>query len=150
MGVHPKSKMKDRIYQLMLTTGKTQKDFAAELCIAQASLSAILKGTTKPSAAVVAAVHERFPEVSVNWLMFGEGDMYVSHGTVGTESRAMGAEQDPVLDETHVQGDLFSTSAAAPSAVPVVREVVKYLDKPQRRITEIRVFYDDGTYETFS
>jgi hypothetical protein len=31
-----------------------------------------------------------------------------------------------------------------------VREVVKYLDKPQRRITEIRVFYDDGTYETFS
>ena len=40
--------------------------------------------------------------------------------------------------------------AAAPAAVPVVREVVKYLDKPQRRITEIRLFYDDGTYETFS
>ena len=32
---------------------------------------------------------------------------------------------------------------------PVIREVVKYVDKPQRRITEIRIFFDDGTYETF-
>ena len=26
---------------------------------------------------------------------------------------------------------------------------VKTIDKPQRRITEIRVFYDDQTWETF-
>ncbi len=32
----------------------------------------------------------------------------------------------------------------------IIRETVKYIDKPQRRITEIHVFYDDGTFETFS
>ena len=36
------------------------------------------------------------------------------------------------------------------AAVSVVREVVKYIDKPQRKITEIRVFFDDGTYEVFN
>jgi hypothetical protein len=36
------------------------------------------------------------------------------------------------------------------TAVSVVREVVKYIDKPQRKITEIRVFFDDGTYEVFN
>ena len=34
--------------------------------------------------------------------------------------------------------------------IPVVREVVKYVDKPQRKITEIRIFFDDGTFEVFS
>ena len=29
------------------------------------------------------------------------------------------------------------------------RQEVKSIDKPQRRITEIRVFYDDQTWETF-
>lgn len=37
-----------------------------------------------------------------------------------------------------------------PEGNVMVREIVKYIDKPQRRITEIHVFYDDGTFETFS
>jgi hypothetical protein len=31
----------------------------------------------------------------------------------------------------------------------IVREEVKYIEKPARRITEIRIFFDNGTYETF-
>ena len=30
-----------------------------------------------------------------------------------------------------------------------VRTEVKYIDKPQRNITEIRIFFDDQTWETF-
>ena len=30
-----------------------------------------------------------------------------------------------------------------------VREVVKYVEKPPRRVTEIRIFFDDNTYEIF-
>jgi putative transcriptional regulator len=29
------------------------------------------------------------------------------------------------------------------------RTEVKYIDNPQRRITEIRIFFDDQTWETF-
>jgi hypothetical protein len=31
----------------------------------------------------------------------------------------------------------------------IVREEVKYIEKPARKITEIRIFFDNGTYETF-
>ena len=31
----------------------------------------------------------------------------------------------------------------------IVREEVKYIEKPSRKITEIRIFFDNGTYETF-
>lgn len=35
-------------------------------------------------------------------------------------------------------------------ATQIVRETIKYIDKPQRKISEIRIFFDDGTYEVFS
>lgn len=31
----------------------------------------------------------------------------------------------------------------------IAQTAVKYIDKPQRKITEIRIFYDDQTWETF-
>lgn len=34
--------------------------------------------------------------------------------------------------------------------IPPVQEVVKIIEKKPRKIVEIRVFFDDGTYETFS
>jgi len=30
-----------------------------------------------------------------------------------------------------------------------IREEIKILDKPQRKVIEIRVFYDDQTWDTF-
>lgn len=137
--------MKDRIYQLMKYQGMSQKEFAATLCIAEGTLSGIFTGRTRPTNNIVNAIHECFPHISINWLMFGEGDMLLD-----------GA--DPLASDTGSgQTDLFSPGTtpssetnSTPSAVPQIQEVVKYIDKPQRKITEIRVFYDDGTFETFS
>ncbi len=35
------------------------------------------------------------------------------------------------------------------AAKNIAQAAVKYVDKPQRKITEIRIFYDDQTWETF-
>lgn len=32
----------------------------------------------------------------------------------------------------------------------IVRETLEIVQKPQRKIVEVRIFFDDGTYETFS
>ena len=85
--------MKDRIFQLMKTLGLTQKEFAAKLCVAEGTLSSIFNGRTKPTNNLVQAVHTFFPEVSINWLMFGEGDMYASASPEGTEAPAQAGEQ---------------------------------------------------------
>ena len=146
--------MKDRIYQFMKQQGMSQKQFAGELCVAEATLSSIFTGRTRPTNALITALHERFPEVSIPWLMFGEGDMYV--GETVKESSVPSPDPSP-------QADMFASSptsvpvpdgavppTSAPSPVPILRETIKYIDKPQRKITEIRVFFDDGTYETFA
>ncbi len=149
--------MKDRIYQLMKQQGLTQQDFANELCIAPATLSGIFNGRTKPTNNIVAAIHERFPELSIPWLMFGEGDMYVGERVVETpllpsdSSPASPSPQATALDLfSSSQNPVQNQSQQTLPVQPIVRETIKYLDKPQRKITEIRVFFDDGTYETFS
>lgn len=137
--------MKDRIYQLMKYQGMSQKEFASTLCIAEGTLSGIFTGRTRPTNNIVNAIHECFPHISINWLMFGEGEMLLDGGS------------SKQADGSSKQGDLFVTPSTPPTdgisvppPAPQIQEVVKYIDKPQRKITEIRVFYDDGTFETFS
>ena len=137
--------MKDRIYQLMKYQGMSQKEFAATLCIAEGTLSGIFTGRTRPTNNIVNAIHECFPHISINWLMFGEGEMLLEDAASHAPETSAG------------QSDLFSSATPpssepnfTPSPAPQIQEVVKYVDKPQRKITEIRVFYDDGTFETFS
>lgn len=149
--------MKDRIYQLMKKLGYSQQDFAKETGIAISSLSGIFNGRTKPTGNTIAAIHHRFPEVSIPWLMFDEGSMYVGETVLDTVEPMTGDQATAQSASVSEVPDLFSAAQSGnfmPShptpAQPIVRETIKYLDKPQRKITEIRVFFDDGTYETFS
>ena len=146
--------MKDRIYQLMKQQGMSQKQFANELCVGEATLSSIFTGRTRPTTNIINNIHERFPEVSIPWIMFGEGHMYVG------ETVSEHLVTDPsAMNVAPPAADLFaevpsqepvSPSTSAHTTMPLMRETIKYVDKPQRKITEIRVFFDDGTYETFS
>lgn len=135
--------MKTRIQQLMKQQGMSQKEFATELCIAEGTLSSIYTGRTKPSNNIVYSIHERFPEVSIPWLMFGEGDMYAS---AEASTPSVGASAAPAS----ISSDLFQGFVPQLSTTPQQPEVARPVEKPQRRITEIRVFFDDGTFQTFN
>ena len=149
--------MKERILKIMQSQQMTQRDFAAALGISPSSLSSIFNGHTSPTNNTVQAIHRRFPEISIAWLMFGEGEMMAAKADADApadkqdESVRPTGSQEPVM----VSADAGSSieSPVAGSNIPgqvIIRETVKYVDKPQRRITEIRVFYDDGTFDTFS
>ena len=166
--------MKDRIQQLMRHEGMTQQEFATTLELSPSSLSSIFNGRTNPTNNHVLAIHKRFPNINVNWLMFGEGDMYVDEESAGelgeTEMGAVNAEgaftsesRPRNMEEGSMAASLFASEQGymsssiesseginiAQNANMVIREIVKYTDKPQRKITEIRIFFDDGTFETF-
>ncbi len=144
--------MKDRIYHLMKQKGMSQKEFAKELCVAEGTLSSIYTGRTKASNNIVNAIHEFFPDVNILWLMYGEGEMYVDKNPLEgeipfPESTTSKEEGLPIFSVQHPSSQ--EAVMSAPIA-PAVQEVIKYVEKPQRKITEIRIFYDDGTFETFS
>lgn len=143
--------MKDRIRQLMNDKAMSQRNFANELHLAEATLSGIFNGRTRPTNQTVTAIHDAFPDVNIQWLMFGEGDMYINSDNSSQSSSV--SDNDNQVPE---QLDLFSEAPIptpptenSSNSAPEIRYVEKIIDKPQRKITEIRIFFDDGTYETF-
>jgi transcriptional regulator with XRE-family HTH domain len=163
--------MKERIKQIMESQHMSQQVFADYLGINPATLSGIFNDRTKPTLNIVEAIRKKFPDISLDWLMFGTGDMnrQVSALAGQTQTRP----QMPPTEQMPTQGSLFGqdgvldfnvSQSSAPSPMPPtpqnimgVRntrvsngyESLKIIDKPVRHVTEIRVYYDDQTWESF-
>ena len=153
--------MKDRIRQIMESQHMTQQVFADYIQQSPATLSSIFNGRTRPTLNIVEAIKKKIPNISTDWLMFGVGDMYLPlNEPLNDEENASNGPlqiQNPMLDfdatpsptpQNTVQQPLNSNSVRN-TRLDLERQEVKTIDKQQRRITEIRVFYDDQTWETF-
>ena len=173
--------MKDRIRQLMEDQHLTQQNFAQQIGISTATLSSIFNDRTKPSLLIVDAIHKKFPQVRLEWLLDGVLPMYINnvdgqevatpsgiHGMSVEDSHgvASGAQGEASLDfgmDVHAATSSTSPSLSASPTLfddaqmqgvnrtpkKMAQAAVKFVDKPQRKITEIRIFYDDQTWETF-
>ena len=178
--------MKDRIRLIMEDQHLTQQSFSQLTGIGEASLSSIFNDRTKPTLNHIDAIHKKFPQVRLEWLLYGTPPMYIenenqndasstpsssspdsspaigglafdfgddaSQSAAEASSRASSANESSVASSQMHQGSLFDQPNMpgvnhTPKNQP--NENVKYIDKHQRRITEIRIFYDDQTWETF-
>lgn len=150
--------MKDRIRQIMESQHMTQQVFAQFIDVSPASLSSIYTGRTKPTLNIVEAIKKKIPDISVTWLMFGTGTMYEGHSTNDPTPSLMGLHSgEQMIDfenspsptpELPVSASL-NMNGVKSTRQNVARDDLKNVDKAQRRVTEIRVFYDDQTWESF-
>ena len=157
---------KDRIKKIMEEQQMTQQEFADFLQQSPATLSSIFNGRTRPTLNVVDAIKAKIPDISIEWLLYGTGEMFVTPREQSPEGFAGVQEhgQDLMLDfdnSPHNGPLLAQNMANNASASPVVQqnaknfhpergyEDVRIVEKEPRRVTEIRVYYDDQTFETF-
>ena len=140
----------------------TQQVFADFLQQSPATLSSIFNGRTRPTLQVIDAIKSKIPDISIEWLLYGTGEMYISHPQ-DTEEPVLGGQMkgqeqtlnfdSPFLFDNNVPQKSGSMSGLQHSVIntrpEIVREEVKTFEKMPRKVTEIRVYYDDQTYETF-
>lgn len=143
---------------IMESQHMTQQTFANFIGMSPASLSSIFNNRTKPTLTTVEAIMNKIPTLNIDWLMFGRGQMFstdssASDGTAGNDGNG---DPDAETEPSAYTPDLFAEpqerQAQAehkrqPSAQ--LRPEVKFVERPQRQITEIRVYFDDQTYESF-
>ena len=149
--------MKDRITQIMQKEEMTAAQFAEKIGLSPSSLSHILNGRNNPSLDVVMKIHKACNYVNLSWLIYGEGEMEEQQDSSQLEET--GISGISMFDEsaffspegTEESENRKEIASKSPVFTPkeIVREEIKYVEKPARKITEIRIFFDNGTYETF-
>ncbi len=118
----------------MRAYGLTAGRFAETLGVQASSISHLLSGRNNPNFEFIVKLFERFPDVSPDWFLRGEGTMFRSEGG-------------------NLRQDLFSDTKK-PTDNQSIRDIGK--DHQQARmpvigkaISQIIVFYTDGTFSSF-
>ena len=73
--------MENRIQKIIDNQGVSLNAFAQEIGVNRSTVSHILMGRNKPSVEVLQKILKRFPELSSDWLLLGNGAMYVQKAT---------------------------------------------------------------------
>ena len=163
-----------RLKRFLEQNGISNSQFADTCEIPRPTLSQLLNGRNKKvSDEVISKIHSAYPALNIMWLMFGDGEMFVSHGA---NSSGNGAAQN--LSKTPQNGNLFfgsndgdalvSKSARQPSTISfdddtssktggalalsnalqsMAQKGVNTSPSPGRRIVNIMIFYDDNSFE---
>lgn len=145
--------MKERILQLIQEEALTNAEFAEKIGISTSSLSHILTERNKPSLEVVMRIHKAYPSINLNWLLYGEGNMKSANASNESASLFSGNnESSEIANVNPVHFEFRKENASSSNNNPLketVREEVKYIEKPQPKIVEIRIFFDNGTFQVF-
>ena len=140
----------------------TQQVFADFLQQSPATLSSIFNGRTRPTLNIIDSIKTKIPDISIEWLLYGVGEMYLTHpkgsdqgmleGQIQSKEQMINFDSPAPAVSQMPQNTVSATSylQSVKSTHPeIVREEIKIVDKQPRKVTEIRVYYDDQTYETF-
>ena len=145
----------------------TQQVFAEFLGIGAATLSGIFNDRTRPTINIIEAIKKKLPTLNTDWLMFGTEPMYLTQSPTtasapGTAGVSAGSSSGAAAKESVLLFDQEPTPTPPTTNRPATNyngvgntrsvhdvEFMKNFDKTPRRVTEIRVFYDDQTWESF-
>lgn len=140
----------------------TQQVFADFLQQSPATLSSIYTGRTRPTLNVIDAIKTKIPDISVEWLLYGTGERYLSQQKGSADKSptpATGAQEGSIIFDSPTSGFTPNPQQSASAAhfangvnntrLEMPHEEMKIFNKEPHKITEIRVYYDDQTYETF-
>lgn len=148
----------DRVKLIIEREQMSVKEFAESINITDATIKHIINGRNNPSYDVMQKILSRYPYINSSWLIMGEGEMYregirrentdnnFGNGGLFPDENAFSATER--TDNSKNRKDLPLEKHKKESENTINKEVI-YQKLPERKVKEIRVFYDDGTYETF-
>ncbi len=171
-----------RLKKFMTALNIANSQFADTCLIPRPTISQILNGRNKKiSDELISKIHEGYPQLSVMWLMFGEGDMLIDSNMRISEPKIgdnvdfrqeQNSDNEPIMGQFDFDAPLDGIQSQKFSMPQVSINEVKKVEYKEsepvvlskqveqspitinaanvsKRVIEIRVFYNDNSYETF-
>ena len=92
----------ERITKILEYSGLSASEFADEIDVQRSSISHIMSGRNKPSLEFIVKIKNRFPEISWDWIILGQGEMLQNNSSLST------SESKINLEEENSSPDLFT------------------------------------------
>ena len=160
--------MNTRLKQFIAAENITQAQFADTINVVRASVSHILAGRNKPSYEFICGLMRHYPNLNIEWLMFGKGKMYKD--STAQPADLFGEISEPNVPYIELNEDIIPTPEPqitvqeSRSSVPQynqpangvtlndIKTLVNEVQRPvnQRKLIKITAFFDDGTFQDLS
>ncbi len=118
--------MNSRISLVIRTKNITPSQLADELGVQRSGISHIINGRNKPSLDFIQRLIKRYPDISMTWLMFGEGPMmnpYVVKEELKSEERKATNLQSTIIDLFPPLGEIAANNSIPEGlTMPVTRD----------------------------
>lgn len=131
--------------------GLTPSKFAETIGIQRSAMSHIISGRNNPSLDVLTKILERFNSIDSDWLLFGKGHMLRDH-TPSIEpdlfkNTAIIQQDSPIGSE---YGQEMKVKIPESGIKNAIYQSVIPIERPERKVSKIMIFYSDNTFETFT
>lgn len=149
--------------------GLNDSAFADKCGISRSTLSLILSGRNKKvSDQQLSQIHSAYPELSIVWLLFGEGQMLsepsgdenVSRSTISKSENIKFETDDRIGFKESTLSDLNSnqnnnnqlkqSQLDLQIKIKNLESKILELQSEPRKVVKITIFYDDSTFDTFT
>ena len=154
--------MNTRLKQFIAAENITQAQLADNLNVVRASVSHILAGRNKPGYDFICGLMSHYPNLNIEWLMFGKGKMYKTQEqqTIFDTGAHEAENKEEITLMTDFSEPVMTVPEQAPAVQPVaqpqpgvtlndIKTLVNTMQKPvnQRKLVKITAFFDDGTFQ---
>lgn len=142
--------MQERFKQLLDEKGLTATKFAAMIKVNASAMSHILNGRSKPGFDVLDKIAQAFPDVNLNWLVSGKGDVFNTDTTIVRKSIPV---QKALFDEDEKEETPEPQKQVIPATAPLTSPEVAaaLMQAPAtKKIKRIILFFSDGSFEDYS
>lgn len=143
--------MQDRFKQLLEEKNLTATKFAALIKVNASAMSHILNGRSKPGFDVLDKIGQAFPDINLNWLISGKGEMCVRAGNSKPIVPPQQENNNGMLAEEKGVRVLPQSAPVLPPALPEVQEQTEAAVIPpkHKKIKRIILFFEDGSFEDY-
>lgn len=149
--------MVNRIFTFIENQELTPTEFADKIGVSRASISSIKTGRTQPTLSLVEKIKQHFPDVDINWLIFGNGDAPIkTEYDIRENSLTDESEEDikakdsnlPVVNE--YEAVYIAESPNKKEAIINQSDLSIPKISSNKNVKKVILLYEDGSFEEFN
>lgn len=130
--------MKNRIKSIIDSEKMNAAQFASEIGIAPSSLHHIVSGRNNPSLDVIQKIIERYPQINVEWLVNGDGNMFKPL----VQGKLFDVPVQNNKAESSEISNIYKSTPEENKNLPIISDNTKTIEK-------IIITYTDKTFEVY-